>query len=324
MTGRKRFVRMAMATGLTVILATVLSSVVQATIVGVSGQITLIGSPASVMIDALESNTTMFAFDEQQCVALAAPLKVNISVPGFYGDGSIKTPALIAAGTKVSSHYVTADRASSVAKIELEGTLTFDANILGLITANGSLGNSDVLGAPGTVYPTGLAGRELQWGGGDWVDLDPALKSVTIHVINSRHTDQMRVITECSGPPPPPPPPGTQGCTPGYWKQTQHFDSWKVYQPTDSFNAVFGLTGPFANSLTLLDALNQGGGGIYALGRHAVAALLDTANGGVAYGYTTAQVIAMTQAAYTSGDADQILATKDLFAAQNEKGCPLN
>src|SRR6476620_1824848 len=136
-----------------------------------------------------------------------------------------------------------------------------DADILGLITANGSLGNTDLLGAPGTVYPTGLNGRELQWNGGDWVDLDAGLRSVTIHVVNSRHTDQMRVITECAGPPPPPPPPGTQGCTPGYWKQTQHFDSWKVYQPTDSFNAVFGLTGPFANSWTLLDALSQGGGG---------------------------------------------------------------
>jgi len=260
-------------------------------------------------------------------VTLAAPLKVNISVPGFYGAGSIKTPAAIAAGTKVSSHYVTADRASSVSKIELEGTLTMDADILGLITANGSLGNSDLMGAPGTVYPTGLNGRELQWNGGDWVDLDAGLRSVTIHVINSRHTDQMRVITECSAPPPPPPPPpppGTQGCTPGYWKQTQHFDSWKVYLPTDSFNAVFGLSGPFANSLTLLDALGQGGGGIYAFGRHATAALLDSANGGVAYGYSTAQVIAMTQAAYTSGDAGQIEATHNLFAAQNEKGCPLN
>ena len=324
MTRRKQFVRMALATGLTVVMAAVLSGVVHASIVSTSGEILKIAPPSSVLLGALESNTTMLAFDEQQCVTLTAPLKVNISLPGLYDDTVARTPASIPAGTKVSSHFVQADRESGPAKIVLEGTLTTDATILGLITANGSLSASDFLGAPGTVYPTGLAGRAIQFAGGDWVNLDPGLSSVTVHSVNSQHADQVRVITKCAGPPPPPPPPGTQGCTPGYWKQTQHFDSWKVYLPTDSFNTVFGLTGPFANSFTLLDALNAGGGGIYALARHSVAALLDSSNGGVAYGYSTAQVIAMTQAAYTSGDAGQIEATKDLFAAQNEKGCPLN
>lgn len=324
MTRKKQFLRMLLATGLTVILATVLSSVVRAAIVSTTGQITQIAPPPSVELDQLESNTTMFAFDERQCVTLLAPLKVNISVPGFYGAGIDRTPAVIATGTRVSSHFVQADRASSVSKIELEGTLTTDGAILGLITANGSLSNSDFLGAIGTVYPTGFAGRELQWNGGDWVDLDAGLHSVTIHVVNSRHADQVRVITECTLPPPPPPPGGSQGCTPGYWKQDQHFDSWQVYLPTDSFNSVFGISGPFANSLTLLDALNQGGGGIYALGRHSVAALLDSVHSGVAYGLTPAEVIAKTQAAYTSGDATLIEATKNVFAALNEKGCPLN
>ena len=55
MTGRKRFVRMALATGLTVVLAMVLSNVVQATIVSTSGEITKIAPPPSVMLDQLRA-----------------------------------------------------------------------------------------------------------------------------------------------------------------------------------------------------------------------------------------------------------------------------
>src|SRR5262245_29821740 len=34
------------------------------------------------------------------------------------------------------------------------------------------------------------------------------------------------------------------GCTPGYWKQSQHFDSWVGHSPNDSFEAVFGRDVP--------------------------------------------------------------------------------
>ena len=50
----------------------------------------------------------------------------------------------------------------------------------------------------------------------------------------------------------------TQGCTPGYWKQKQHFDSWEGYAPGDSFYSAFGA-GP--TDVTLLEALKTGGGG---------------------------------------------------------------
>ena len=323
MSRRKLSSRMPGAAALALILAAALTGVVSATIVSVSGDIVKIAPPPSVELSALESNTTMYAFDERQCVTLLAPLKVNITVAGTYDDKDDLTPGSIPAGTRVSSHLVQADRQSSVGIIDLEGTLTTNTKILGLITANGSLSNSDFLGAVGTVYPTGSSGRAMQFDGGDSVVLDAGLLSVKIHAHNSQHADQVRVITGCAEPPPPPPP-GGQGCTPGYWKQEQHFDSWVGYSPTDSFNAVFGLTGPFADSLTLLDALNQGGGGIYALGRHSVAALLDSANGGVAYGMSTADVIAKTKAAYESGDPTQISLTKNLFAALNQRDCPLN
>ncbi len=120
---------------------------------------------------------------------------------------------------------------------------------------------------------------------------------------------------------------GGEGCTPGYWKQSQHFDSWvnPPYDPeTSLFDAAFGVdcTDWACEGKTLLEVLKTGGGGEKALGRHAVAALLNTAAGsGVSYEYSVGQVIAKVQEAYSTGNFEVI---KDLFAGQNELGCPLN
>lgn len=116
-------------------------------------------------------------------------------------------------------------------------------------------------------------------------------------------------------------PMGGQGCTPGYWKQPQHFDSWVAtgYQPYQYFDDVFGVE--LFPSLTLLDALKQGGGKAKALGRHAVAALLNASNPDVSYGFSSASVIAMVQAAVASGDFE---AAKNMMVYENEMGCPLN
>jgi len=116
----------------------------------------------------------------------------------------------------------------------------------------------------------------------------------------------------------PPPPPGGEGCTPGYWKQSQHFDSWNGYSPNQLFSSVFEDAFP---GMTLLEVLGQGGGDLNALGRHAVAALLNTANGEVNFGMTTAGVINAFNGVFPGGDYE---GQKNIFAALNERGCPVN
>jgi hypothetical protein len=114
---------------------------------------------------------------------------------------------------------------------------------------------------------------------------------------------------------------GGEGCTPGYWKQTQHFDSWPaLYAPTTKFSTVFESA---FGTTTLLDVVKLGGGGLNALGRHTVAALLNAANPDVDYGMTAAQVIAKFNAAYP-GSSAAYEALKNEFEAANERGCPLN
>jgi hypothetical protein len=93
----------------------------------------------------------------------------------------------------------------------------------------------------------------------------------------------------------------------------------RVLSPDQFFEAVFGVNVP--GNPTLLDALNAGGGGINALMRHAVAALLNASNSDVDSDFTVAQVIALVQEAIEASDIERI---KDILAAANEQGCPLN
>ena len=126
-------------------------------------------------------------------------------------------------------------------------------------------------------------------------------------------------------------PPGGEGCTPGFWRQPQHFDQWTDFTPSDLFDVVFGVDitldayGKVAANAnpTLLQAVTAGGGGINALARHAVAALLNSTNPDVDSVFTTAEVIALVQAA-VAGGPDAIQAAHLQLAAANELGCPLS
>lgn len=111
---------------------------------------------------------------------------------------------------------------------------------------------------------------------------------------------------------------GGEGCTPGYWKQPHHYDSWTNYVPTQSFGSVFANAFP---GMTLGKVVGQGGGGLKALGRHTVAALLNAASPDVDYPLTTAQVISKFNAAYESASYE---ATKNEFEGLNERNCYLN
>jgi hypothetical protein len=112
------------------------------------------------------------------------------------------------------------------------------------------------------------------------------------------------------------PPPGNEGCTPGFWK-THPGDYPTGYSPSTTLGSVFTGLSPTYAALTLDEALSLGGGGLKALLRHAAAALLNAASDDVDYSYTTAEVVAMTNAAIASRAYE---ATKDVFDSANNGG----
>jgi hypothetical protein len=107
---------------------------------------------------------------------------------------------------------------------------------------------------------------------------------------------------------------GGEGFTPGFWKQTQHFDAWVGFDPSDSYEAVFGVE--TSDNPTLLEALGANGGGENALLRHSTAALLNASHGGVNYVFTQAEIIESVQDAYTTGEFES---AKDPLETENER-----
>ena len=72
------------------------------------------------------------------------------------------------------------------------------------------------------------------------------------------------------------------GCTIGYWKNQT--ENWcPDYSTSTLYGSVFVNAPSQLSSLTLLQVLNLGGGGIYNLGRQSVAALLNICHEGVNY-----------------------------------------
>ncbi len=115
---------------------------------------------------------------------------------------------------------------------------------------------------------------------------------------------------------------GGQGCTPGYWKQRQHFGSYPgPITPSTLFSSAnTGFENAFPGK-TLLQVLGLNGTGkLGQLGFHTVAAFLSSKT--VNYAFTTAQVVTMFNNVYPGTDA-AYEALKNIFAAENERGCPL-
>ncbi len=111
---------------------------------------------------------------------------------------------------------------------------------------------------------------------------------------------------------------GTQGLTPGYWKN--HVEAWVGYAPDQGFDAVFGTNA--LPGVTLLEALNLKGGGLNALARHAVAALLNTAHPEIEYACATSGALIADVVAAIDGGDEAIEALKDQLDEYNNAGVP--
>lgn len=118
------------------------------------------------------------------------------------------------------------------------------------------------------------------------------------------------------------PPVVGQGCSPGYWKN--HTTAWPApYTPEQLFTAA-GFDDAFVGK-TLLQVLGLHGGGLNALGRQTVSALLNAA-AGIGFEMTPAQVISAFNNAHpgTKAEYNTLKNTFEALTDVNGRICPLN
>jgi hypothetical protein len=123
------------------------------------------------------------------------------------------------------------------------------------------------------------------------------------------------------------------GCTPGFFKQPQHFDSWVGFTQSQLVSSVFTvpanytLNGQNLGSFTLLQALSFKGGNTLSgaaqtLLRAAVAAILNST--AQTYPLTTAQIVAEVNTALASQNRATILAEATRLDQFNNAPCTLS
>jgi hypothetical protein len=158
--------------------------------------------------------------------------------------------------------------------------------------------------------------------------------ATTFSCLQATLTNGLKVTYCCTGgptPTPTPTPPVNQGCSPGYWKQPPHFQSWcggyTPNTPVASTGLLTNTCGCNYNTLTMLQALRLSSFGRSVCGAQgklyqaAVAALLNACS--VNYPLTTAQIIAEVNAALASCDRTTILNEASRLNTFNNLGCPL-
>jgi uncharacterized repeat protein (TIGR01451 family) len=221
----------------------------------------------------------------------------NFTVTVEMNDGDGWDPAV---GVNVTPSH------SGVGSITSTGPYMTDGSGQVIVTVNSAIAGSATVHASATVNVGGI-------------DIDVATDGYGAYYVSNVKTWEEE---------------GDQGCTPGFWKnnaENKDASAWVGYAPGDSFECVFGvdvtLRGKGKDTYpapTLLQALNANGGGINALARHAVAALLNIANPDIAYGIgSTGALITMVHDAIVSGE-DAIDALHILLADYNEAGCPID
>ena len=122
-----------------------------ASITGVGGAATEITAPADATFNngALDSDTTMYAWEEQQDFSVGFEVLFDIDgASGQYDDTTMGTGGLLRGGVTIDSHFIHYDSITGTNSmpVAVTGTITFDQPIIGLMVLGPALDDSDSFG----------------------------------------------------------------------------------------------------------------------------------------------------------------------------------
>ena len=175
-----------------------------ASIISTSPSVYKVDAPASVLLHAKESNDQIIIFDELQGFTLTDNVTLNITSPGDYPEDTF-TPGTISSGTTVDVHLIHFDPVGSPANpIRLQGSVTFGADILGVIVFDSSLYGSDWLGNPTTTYPSVGHGyfsqRGPEFDPQDYFTLSEDMRTLSVDLLSQDKLDEIRIVTNAAVP----------------------------------------------------------------------------------------------------------------------------
>ena len=168
-----------------------------ATIISTSQSVYYVDPPTSVLLNAEESNDQIIIFDELQNFILTSDVDLDITLPGDYGTPTGTLPSgTVLAGINVDVHLLHFDPEGVQELINLQGQITFGADILGVIVFDEGLYASDWLGNPTTSYPTSsFTQRGLEFRPQDYLTLSEDMRTLSVDFWAQNKLDEVRIIT---------------------------------------------------------------------------------------------------------------------------------
>lgn len=179
-----------------------LGATTHADVVSTSGAVLMPSSiPADLSQGALVSGTEISLFSEATSVLTSDPFTVDVISPGLYDQANQLSPNHIGSGT-YDSWLLHVGHLSGSGSPNLEGSVTFDTDVVGIMVKSTRMGGTDDLfGNPGTHYAPGASARGLELFQGDWLELSNDFRTVTVNFEIRNFIDEIRIITlESSGP----------------------------------------------------------------------------------------------------------------------------
>ena len=191
------------------LLAMVLPATGQASeILNVSGALTILPTtPPSLIEEAVESDTEIAVVEELSGMMLTAALTVNITGPGSYAGSpsGLGVTDTVAAGERVDFYMlhfdsIDATDGGQTGQVNLSGSITFTAPILGVIADQSELDATDGF-VSAIALPTGAAFRAASERN-DAFTLSPDMMTLTLDNLrlSSNVLDQMRVVVSAPEP----------------------------------------------------------------------------------------------------------------------------
>jgi hypothetical protein len=173
-----------------------------AAITAVSGNIELVSAPASVQLDATQSNDHAIAFDEQQLYHFTTTKWDLNGIPGLYDGLNDLQGGYLFNDVYVQSHFFHADPVSG--SLHIQGSITFDHRILAIAMSEVRLEETESAGLSSVLYPKSdstRVARGLELPAGDFFRIDPNGRTLEIDATTTTGSDgfdQMRILTLAS------------------------------------------------------------------------------------------------------------------------------
>jgi len=169
-------------------------------VVDATGQVRFVEPAPRIIPRKFEDNDHLVVFPERESIVLDAALPVAVDRPGTYSGPFDPQAGKLAAGTRLRSYLMQFNPVGRNKDdvFEMQGSITFERPILGLICTTTELSHTDKLFTPRDEWRPGRGGGGVEHG--DTVTLSPDRRTLHVRLTAAAANDQIRVLVEVPAP----------------------------------------------------------------------------------------------------------------------------